>query len=134
MKITPEEILTLAKDEVFVFGSNEAGIHGAGAARLAATEFGATLGQGFGFSGQSFALPTKDWEITQLPLPVIKFYIDRFVAFAKRPLSRGWNFLVTKIGCGLAGYTIEQIAPLFKEAKELDNVYLPQEFLDFLNR
>lgn len=132
MKITPEEIRSLARDEIFVYGSNEAGIPGAGAARLAFDEFGTVPGQGFGMMGQSFAIPTKDWEIQVLPLSVIKHYIDRFTAFANRPLSRGWKFLVTRIGCGLAGYTAEEIAPLFKEVKELKNIYLPQEFLDIL--
>lgn len=131
-RITPEIITNdLPKDGVFVFGSNEAGIHGAGAAKLAYEVYGARLGQGFGLSANSFAIPTKDWEITVLPLPVIEFYVKRFIAFAKKTMSYKWNFYVTKIGCGLAGYGVKDIAPMFKECVDMKNMYLPQDFLDF---
>lgn len=130
MRVTPENIEDLGRDEIFVFGSNEAGIHGAGAARLAHDRFGARLYQGFGLSGRSFAIPTKDWEIEQLNLYYIAMYIYRFVEAAKR-----WHthkFMVTQVGCGLAGYTPEQIAPYFKDCIDMENVYLPQSFIDII--
>lgn len=130
MKVTPEEIKELPEHHIFVFGSNEAGIHGAGAARLAFDKFGARLFQGFGQAGQSFAIPTKDWEIVPLGLWDIEFYVERFIAFAK--LRKGDTFLVTKIGCGLAGFKPEDIAPLFADCMDMENVALPQEFIDII--
>jgi hypothetical protein len=130
-RITPENISKLEKNEVFVFGSNESGIHGAGAAQLAYLNFGAKLGMGFGLSGNAygecFAIPTKDWYIKTLQLEEIQFYINRFIDFTK--LNKNKKFYVTKIGCGLAGYNVDDIAPLFKEAQNLDNVFLPIEFI-----
>lgn len=82
-RITPKKIEDLEKNQVFVFGSNESGIHGAGAANLAYKKFGATLGQGFGMSARTFAIPTKDWNIGVLPISAIRFYVDRFIAFVK---------------------------------------------------
>lgn len=131
-RVTPEDIQNLKGGEVFVFGSNELGLHGSGAARIA-RQWGAGLGQGFGMMAQTFAIPTKDWEIEQLPLEVIKFYVDRFIAFADRPMSKRWKFYVTKIGCGLAGYTPKDIAPMFEQAMNIKTVYLPQEFIDIIN-
>jgi hypothetical protein len=128
IRYTPEFIDTLKSGEIFVFGSNEAGIHGAGAARIAHQSFGAKLGLGFGGAGQTFALPTKDWNIEVLPLDIIKFYVDRFVEYVKRAKSH--TFLITKVGCGLAGYTVEDIAPLFKGLHLYPNVVLPKEFCD----
>jgi len=133
-RITPEEINSLEKDEVFVFGSNESGIHGAGAAALAYKKFGAQFGKGWGLSAQCFAIPTKDWEIKTLPLEVIEFYVERFIAFSQGYYHSKWKFYVTKIGCGLAGYTVEDIAPFFKECLNYRNIYLPQEFHDFLDK
>ena len=75
MKFTPDKITKLEKDQVFVFGSNEAGIHGAGAAKLAHEKFGAVSGVGFGLQGQTYAIPTKDLEIRTLPLDNIEYYI-----------------------------------------------------------
>ena len=124
MKHTPEVITELKKNEVFVFGSNESGIHGAGAAKVARTNFGAQMGKGFGIQGQSFAIPTKDWNINVLPLEVIKFYVDRFISFAENNSSL--TFLVTRVGCGLAGYSPQDIGPLFANAP--NNVILPEEF------
>lgn len=131
-RVTPEDIQNLKGNEVFVFGSNELGLHGSGAARMA-RKWGAEYGQGFGMMAQSFAIPTKDWEIEQLPLEMIEFYVKRFIAFADRHMSARWKFYVTKIGCGLAGYTPEDIAPMFKEAMSIKTVYLPQEFIDIIN-
>jgi len=110
---------------IFVFGSNRAGIHGAGAAAFAAKHHGAQLGVGEGLTGNSYALPTCDASIRPLPLSDITLHVDRFLAYAKeRPQL---SFQVTRVGCGLAGYTDEQIAPLFLAAP--DNVWLPAAFV-----
>lgn len=125
MKYTPENIQSLKRNQVFVFGSNEAGIHGAGAAKLA-VQFGAKMGQGFGLAGQTFAIPTKDWRIQTLELKVIDHYIARFIDFAET--QPDWEFLVTKIGCGLAGYQSKNIAPIFMKYILPENIVLPAEF------
>lgn len=98
----------------FVFGSNEAGVHGAGAAKYAYKNCGARFGKGYGHFGDSFAIPTKDIDIVTLPLGPISQYVQGFLAYAagKKKLS----FMVTRIGCGLAGYKDSDIAPLFKGA------------------
>ena len=124
MKYTPENITGLAPNEIFVFGSNLAGIHGAGAARLAFDRFGAVWGIGIGHQGKTYALPTKDKDIDTLPLTEIKKYIDQFLQYAEDHSE--FIFLVTKVGCGLAGWSIEDIAPLFDEVPK--NVILPREF------
>lgn len=135
-RITPENITDLKENEVFVFGSNEAGIHGAGAAKTAKVRFGAKDFKGFGYHstpiGLTFAIPTKDWEIKTLHPFYIHAYIHRFIDFAK--YRKDLKFLVTELGCGLAGYTPEDIAPMFKEALELENVYLPKRFIEQLNK
>jgi hypothetical protein len=133
MKITPEKINELGPNDVFVFGSNDAGIHGAGAAKLA-LKWGAKMGRGVGYYGQTYAIPTKDQNIKTLPLNVIQNYVHEFLrAVRKIPYM---NFLVTQIGCGLAGYTPKDIAPLFIDPiykKDIpDNVYLPKEFWEVL--
>lgn len=108
-------------ERIFVFGSNKRGAHGAGAALCAHREHGAVLGDGEGLTGRSYALPTKGWRLEVLPLEDIKVHVDRFLDFARsRPDLR---FLVTRVGCGLAGYTDEDIAPLFADAP--DNCDLP---------
>jgi hypothetical protein len=124
MKFTPENITELQKNEIFVFGSNEAGRHGAGAAKLAFDKFGAEWGNGIGMQGQTYAIPTKDFDIITLPLDIIKQYVDEFLEFAK--YNSEFIFLVTQIGCGLAGRTPKEIAPMFK--LHSDNVILPQVF------
>lgn len=97
--------------EIMVFGSNESGLHGAGAARYAMDFHGAIWGQGIGFQGTSYGIPTKDHQIHTLPLERVGYYVAQFLVEAsKRPDT---VFLVTQIGCGLAGFTPEQIAPLF---------------------
>lgn len=106
---------------IFVFGSNLAGRHGAGAALSALREHGAIYGQGVGLQGNSYAIPTKDENVITLPINKIKKYVDGFVRFAK--LNPEMKFQVTRIGCGLAGYEDTDIAPLFKEAP--DNCILP---------
>lgn len=121
-RISPSRIVSLEENEIFVFGSNLAGMHGGGAARVAADLFGAVWGQGVGLQGQSYAIPTM-----QGGVETIKPYVDDFIAFAKE--HQELKFLVTRIGCGIAGFKDEEIAPLFDEAKNLSNVWLPKKFL-----
>lgn len=130
--VTPENITELKENEIFVFGSNEAGVHGAGAAALAKEKFGAIEGQGYGPMGKSFAIPTKGWKINQLPLPAIQCYAIRFTEYAA--LNPDKKFLVTQVGCGLAGYKPEDIAPFFLLAESHPNIYLPQSFWDVLDK
>ena len=124
-RFTPENITTLAPHEVFVFGSNLAGLHAGGAARVAKRNFGAVWGQGVGLQGRSYAIPTM-----QGGVDTIKPYVDDFVAFAKsRP---DLLFYVTRIGCGIAGFADEEIAPLFAVAVGVGNIVLPREFVEVL--
>lgn len=106
---TPERITELKPNEIFVFGSNLAGSHGGGAARLAFNRFGAIWGQGVGVQGQSYAIPTM-----QGGVETIKPDVDEFISFAKQHPEQ--KFLVTKIGCGIAGFKVDEIAPLFAQA------------------
>lgn len=122
---TPGHINSLLPDEVFVFGSNLDGYHGGGAARLAMDKFGAIYGQGVGLQGQSYAIPTM-----QGGIETIVPYVDEFISFAKQHPDK--FFFVTRIGCGIAGFTDQQIAPLFKGALELENVALPRSFLEVI--
>ncbi len=127
MRIAPNHISILQPDEIFVFGSNLAGMHGGGAARMACKQFGAIWGQGVGLQGQSYAIPTM-----QGGIETIKPYVDQFIEFAKQ--TPRFKFLVTEIGCGIAGFTAEEIAPLFSEARTVENIYLPERFWMVLNR
>ena len=120
-RIAPDIINTLKDDEVFVFGSNLAGMHAGGAARIAVKKFGAVMGQGVGLQGQSYAIPTM-----QGGVETIKPYVDEFIRFAD--CHPELTFLVTRIGCGTAGFRDEEIAPLFVRAINLPNVHLPLSF------
>ena len=122
------EAMQLVTNDVFVFGSNLAGVHGAGAAKFAYEYRGAIWGQGVGMQGISYAIPTKDEHIETLPLDRIRPYVERFLEFAGDNL--GMRFQVTRIGCGLAGYTDEQIAPMFHNAPP--NCSLPPEWNEVL--
>lgn len=113
---------------IFVFGSNLEGRHGAGAALEAKIKWGAAMGVGYGRTGAAFAIPTKETPYKSLSLEQIKFYVDKFQAYAY--LHPEYHFLVTPIGCGLAGYTPAQIAPMFDNVAP--NVELPQIFKDIL--
>lgn len=104
------------------------GIHGAGAALLARKKFGAEIGVAQGFTGQCYAVPTKDENIKTLPLGTIAWNV--YVLRASVVDHPQYHFLITKIGCGLAGYRVEEIAPLFKNFLTLDNVSLPKEFVE----
>ncbi len=119
-RITPDYISDLRPNEVFVFGSNVRGKHYGGAAAFAVKRFGAIMGQGEGLQGQSYAIPTMEG------MENMRAAVDRFIAFAQEHPEL--IFLVTPIGCGIAGYTPEDIAPLFAAAKTLDNVHLPNSF------
>lgn len=119
---TPERITELKPNEIFVFGSNLSGSHGGGAALLAYNRFGAIWGQGVGLQGQSYGIPTMHGGVE-----VIKPYVDEFIEFAKQHPEL--KFLVTKIGCGIAGFRVEEIAPLFVDAMDVQNVILPKEFV-----
>ena len=120
---TSERIIRLEPNEIFVFGSNLAGAHGGGAARIALDCFRAVWGQGVGLQGQSYAIPTM-----QGGVETIKPYVDEFIEFAK--VHPELKFLVTRIGCGIAGFRDEEIAPLFTAAIEVKNVILPKEFVE----
>ena len=120
---TSERIIRLEPNEIFVFGSNLAGAHGGGAARIALDFFGAVWGQGVGLQGQSYAIPTM-----QGGVETIKPYVDEFIDFARQHPEL--KFLVTRIGCGIAGFRDEEIAPLFTAAIEVKNVILPKEFVE----
>lgn len=120
-RITPEWIDSLKENEVFVFGSNLAGMHGGGAARVARLRFGAIMGQGVGMQGQSYGIPTM-----QGGVDTIRPYVDEFINYAKAHPEK--HFLVTPIGCGIAGFESEDIAPLFNEARLVQNVSLPESF------
>jgi hypothetical protein len=124
MAVQMKKITKLEPNQIFVFGSNLAGIHGAGAAYQASRSFGAVYGVGIGFTGQCYAIPTKDRNLKTLPLERIKDFVTVFLARARNHPEL--EFLVTPIGCGLAGYDPKQIAPFFEGAPK--NVCLPQEF------
>ena len=124
---TPERITELKPNETFVFGSNLAGAHSGGAAGIAYKHFDAILGQGVGLQGQSYAIPTMLDGVE-----TIKPYVDGFIMFAKQHPEH--KFLVTKIGCGIAGFTIDEIAPLFKEAIDVENVILPKGFVEVIQQ
>ncbi len=125
MKFTPENITELGPDDIFVFGSNLAGHHAGGAARVARQKFGAIEGQGVGLQGQSYAIPTM-----QGGVETIKPYVDEFIEFASNCDQN--TFYVTRIGCGIAGFKDEDIAPLFRDALYLYNVRLPESFVRIL--
>ena len=117
-RTTPNHIDKLQPGEIFVFGSNLRGMHAGGAARAAYHKFGAVMGQGVGLQGQSYAIPTM-----QGGVETIKPYVDEFIEFARQHPEL--TFLVTRIGCGIAGFRDEEIAPLFAEAHQMSNVVLP---------
>jgi len=121
-RITPEHISSLQPGQIFVFGSNRFGHHAGGAARYALDHFGAEWGNGEGLQGRSYAIPTMEG------LDSTRQAVQRFIAFAKAHPEL--TFLVTPIGCGIAGYTPNEIAPFFADARSLPNIYLPASFLE----
>lgn len=147
-RISPARIESLNDNEIFVFGSNIEGIHGAGAAKDA-LKFGAKLYYGEGIYGNTYAIPTvtlKEWlksnksenytnekkERRKLTLDQISKNVQEFIKYAVN--NKDKIFLVTEIGCGLAGYTVDQIAPLFEESITADNIHLPKVFWEYLKK
>ncbi len=122
---TPEKIEKLSENDIFVFGSNPSGYHTGGAAKIALKKFNAKYGQSEGLQGQSYAIPTIFPEVD-----MIRPHVDKFILFAKKHPEL--TFLVTPIGCGNAGYTSYDIAPLFTDAYELENVILPESFVNVI--
>ncbi len=120
-RVSPDFISDLKANEVFVFGSNLDGAHGGGAAKIARERFGAIWGQGVGLQGQSYGIPTMHGGVEE-----IKPYVDEFIEFARsRPEL---TFLVTRVGCGIAGFHDSEMAPLFAEAVSIPNIHLPESF------
>ena len=126
-RFTSENITALKPNEIFVFGSNLEGQHLGGAAKVAYEKFGAKWGEGVGFTGKCYAIPTMHGGIEK-----IKPYVDEFIKQVK--LNKQLHFLVTKIGCGIAGFSVDEIAPLFKELMSCENASIPKEFYDYLKR
>ena len=125
-RTTPEKINSLAENQIFVFGSNLSGRHGKGAAKTA-LGWGAKWGQAKGLQGRTYGIPTKDASIRRtLTIEEIKPFVDEFIEFAKA--NEKMTFLVTEIGTGLAGLKPKEVAPLFKEAINVDNIHLPARF------
>jgi len=126
MRTTSDEIKKLEQGQIFVFGSNLSGRHGKGAAKTA-LGWGAKWGQGSGLQGRTYGIPTKDASIRRtLTIIEIKTFVDEFIEFAKN--NTDLTFLVTEIGCGLAGHKQKDIAPLFMNAVDVDNIHLPEKF------
>lgn len=124
-RIAQDRITKLKDNEIFVFGSNLQGNHAGGAAAIAAKQFGAIWGQGVGLQGQSYAIPTMHGGVEE-----IKPYVDEFMEFAKQ--NPHLKFLVTRIGCGIAGFTEEEMAPLFAEGANVENIYMPDTFWEII--
>lgn len=132
-KISSNNITSLKDNEIFVFGSNLSGIHGGGAAKTAHKYFGAEHGNGVGIQGRSYAIPTKSENIERtLTVKEIEPHVERFFTYTFNHPEL--IFLVTEIGCGLAGHRIEDIAPLFGEAKNMNNIHLPKRFVEHLTK
>ncbi len=124
-RVASDRISTLSDNEIFVFGSNINGMHGGGAAWFAFKHFGAEWGVGEGITGRTYALPTMEGYNSLCRA------VKRFLECAQQ--HNELVFLVTAVGCGIAGYTAAEVAPLFKEAVQMKNVYLPMEFWQFLD-
>ena len=123
-------IKSLAEGTVFVFGSNLAGTHAGGAAKTALLHFGAVKGVGRGWSGQSYAIPTMNEHLQQMPLSQIQHYIEDFKIYTKNHPKI--KYFVTSVGCGVAGYKVEEIAPMFKGISK--NVIFPASFRPFVEK
>lgn len=123
-RITPDRVRYLKDEQIFVFGSNTMGNHNGGAACDAALYFGAIMGQAEGLQGQSYAIPSTDG------MDSLSKHVRTFIDFANRHPEL--TFLVTRIGCGVAGYTVQEVAPLFAGVVDMENVWLPKEFWEEL--
>jgi len=141
-RFTPDNIKSLKPTEVFVFGSNIQGEHVGGAALFAMNNFNAINGKGFGIQGHSYAIPTcirlwlnngKRYSRYTKPfdsVEQIKPFVESFINDAKKFCCT--TFYVTKIGCGIAGFKVSEIAELFRPCLDMDNVILPKEFVEWL--
>ena len=123
-RVASDSIAQLNDNEIFVFGSNVQGMHGGGAAWYAHKNFGAEWGVGEGLTGRTYALPTMEGKAS------LAHAVKNFISCARQHTEL--TFLVTAVGCGIAGYSPSEVAPLFKEAEALNNVFLPQVFIDEL--
>ena len=123
-RVASDSIVQLNDNEIFVFGSNVQGMHGGGAAWYAHKNFGAEWGVGEGLTGRTYALPTMEGKAS------LAHAVKNFISCARKHPEL--TFLVTAVGCGIAGYSPSEVAPLFKEAEALNNVFLPQVFIDEL--
>ncbi len=126
-RFTPNKIMNLEENEIFVFGSNLKGLHGGGAARIAYQKFGAEWGNGVGMQGKCYAIPTMHGGVD-----VIKPYVDDFIEYASQ--HKEYTFLVTRIGCGIAGFKASEIAPLFAKLIDAENVLLPNDFVAVIEK
>ncbi|MBE6331917.1 MAG: hypothetical protein E7070_06395 [Bacteroidales bacterium] len=126
-EFTPNRISALAANEIFVFGSNLSGMHGGGAALIAYERYGAIWGQGVGMQGQSYGIPTM-----QGGVETIRPYVDEFIRYAAQHPE--YKFLVTRIGCGIAGFSDAEIAVLFRDAIGRENIILPRTFVEVLEQ
>lgn len=129
-RIAKPIIKSMPKRGIFVFGSNMNGAHNGGAALYAKQKFGAQQGVATGEQGRSFAIPTLDEEFERLPLDFIQAHVDFMIANAK--VKPDNLYFVSAIGCGIAGFTVEEIAPMFKDAVGVKNIKLPEEFWEIL--
>lgn len=125
-------ITELKEREIFVFGSNESGRHGKGGAKTA-MKWGAKYGQAEGLQGRTYGIPTVNASISKnLSVSKIKVYVERFVKFARE--NPQYKFLVTDIGCGLAGLKHKDIAPLFEGVQDLENIVMHYKFYKILKK
>ena len=130
---TPEFVESLEEGQVFVFGSNLTGCHAGGASLTAMQRFGAVWGQAEGPQGHCYAIPVDiRGEEVGSASSYLKRHIDRFLEYAKEHQESA--FLVPRIGCGAAGFDEEFMASFFKDALNIENVSLPKQFVDILNR
>lgn len=125
-RTSERSIQKLEPNEIFVFGSNLKGAHGKGAALTAKIKFGATEGIAKGIQGNSYGIPTKNKNLKRRSLKSIRNDVQIFIDYAKK--NPQYNFLVTEIGCGLAKFSVEEMAPMFEGVIGVKNVYLPKSF------
>ena len=128
-EITPELITEIKDNEIFVFGSNTKGLHAGGAAHYASKLFGAEWGVSEGITGRTYAIPTCTPSIEKVSAQDLKLSVDRFIQYASE--NQNLYFLVTPIGCGIAGWSAEEVAPMFESAATLPNVSLPEIFWEY---
>jgi len=129
-RIAEDMVLSLKLNEIFIFGSNLSGHHAGGAASYARKNFGAMQGISTGRSGRTYAIPTLTQQYEKLSIEGIHYHIEEFISYAH--LFPHMTFKVSAIGCGIAGFTVEEIAPLFQKAITVKNIQLPEIFWEHL--